>query len=100
VRDRWRACAAPVKPCAAHPLTDQVHWTALRAKGQHTLRDIDALLPITMLPALAVEIVDASMEMSTEHNLPYLHHTAIDSVLNLYGLSVPCGFTSQGFPLA
>jgi Asp-tRNA(Asn)/Glu-tRNA(Gln) amidotransferase A subunit family amidase len=52
-----------------------------------------------MLPALAVEIVDASMEMSTEHNLPYLHHTAIDSVLNLYGLSVPCGFTSQGFPL-
>jgi Asp-tRNA(Asn)/Glu-tRNA(Gln) amidotransferase A subunit family amidase len=99
-RDRWRASAASVKRRAAHPLTDRVHWTALRAKVQHTLCDIDALLPITVLPALAVEQVDASMAMDTEHNLQYLRHTAIDNVLNLYGLSVPCGFTSQRFPLA
>ena len=36
------------------------------------------------------------MEMYTEHNLQYLRNTAIDHVLNLCGLSVPCGFTSQG----
>jgi hypothetical protein len=100
VRDRWRASAALVKRRAARPVTDQVHWTALRAKVQHTLCDIDALLPITMLPALAVEKVDASMEVYTEHNLQCLRHTAIDDVLNLYGLSVPDRFTSQGFPLA
>jgi Asp-tRNA(Asn)/Glu-tRNA(Gln) amidotransferase A subunit family amidase len=84
----------------ARLLTDQVRWTALRAKVQHTLRDIDALLPITMLPALAVETVDASMEVYTEHHLQYLRHTAIDNARNLCGLSAPCGFTSQGFPLA
>jgi hypothetical protein len=38
--------------------------------------------------------------MYTEHNLQCLRHTAIDNVLNLCGLSVPCVFTSQGFRLA
>ena len=52
-----------------------------------------------MLPALPVETVDASMEVYTEHNLQYLRHTAIGNVLNLCGLSVPCGFTSQGLPI-
>jgi hypothetical protein len=46
-----------------------------------------------------VETVDASMEMYTAHNLHYFRHTAIDNVLNLYGLSIPRGFTNQGFPL-
>jgi Asp-tRNA(Asn)/Glu-tRNA(Gln) amidotransferase A subunit family amidase len=99
VRDRRRASATPVKRCAARRLTDQVPRTALRAKVQHTLRHIDALLPITMPPALAVETVDASMEMYTAHNLHYFRHTAVDNVLNLYGLSIPRGFTTQGFPL-
>jgi hypothetical protein len=96
VRDRWRASAAPVKRRSAHRLTDQVHWTALRAKVQHTLCDIDALLPITMLPALAVEKVDASLEMYTEHNLQYLRHAAIDNVLSLCGLAVPVGLPARG----
>ena len=99
-RDRWRASPAPVKRRAAHRLTDQVHWTALRAKVQHTLRDIDALLvPTTMLPALPVETVDASLEVYAEHNLQYLRNTTIGNVLNLCGLSMPCGFTSQGLPI-
>jgi hypothetical protein len=100
VRDRWRASAAPVKRRATRRLTDQVHWTALRAKGQHTLRHTDALRPITMLPALAVETVDAAMAMYTARNLQRLRHTAIDNVLNLCGLSVPYRFTSQEFPSA
>ena len=53
-----------------------------------------------MPPALTVEIVDASMEMDTAHNLHYFRHPAIGNVLNLYRLSVPRGFTSQGFRLA
>ena len=52
-----------------------------------------------MLPALPVETVEASLEVYTEHNLQYLRNTAIGSVLNLCGLSVPCGFTSQGLPI-
>jgi Asp-tRNA(Asn)/Glu-tRNA(Gln) amidotransferase A subunit family amidase len=99
-RDRWRASAASVKRRATHLFADQVHWTALRAKIQHIFRDIDALLlPTTVLPALAVETVDASMEMYTEHNLQYLRNTAMDNVLNLCGLSVLCGFTSQRSPI-
>jgi hypothetical protein len=53
-----------------------------------------------MLPALAVETVDASLERYTEHNLQYLRHTATDNARNLCGLAAPCRFTSQGFPLA
>jgi hypothetical protein len=100
VRDRRRASATPVKRCAARRLTDQVPRTALRAKVQPTLRHIDALLPINMPPALAVETVDASMEMYTAHSLQCLRRTAIDKVLNLCGPSAPCGFTGQGFLLA
>lgn len=51
-----------------------------------------------MLPALAVETVEASLEVYTEHNLQYLRNTTIGNVLNLCGLPVPCGFTSQGLP--
>jgi Asp-tRNA(Asn)/Glu-tRNA(Gln) amidotransferase A subunit family amidase len=62
VKDRWSASAAPLKRRTAHRLRDQVHWTPLRDKVQHTLRSIDALLvPTTMLPALPVETVNASM---------------------------------------
>jgi aspartyl-tRNA(Asn)/glutamyl-tRNA(Gln) amidotransferase subunit A len=100
VRDRWRASAAPVMRRAAHHITDPVHWTALRAKVQHIFRDIDALLlPTTMLPALAVDTVDASLEVYTECNLQYLHNTTIGNVFDLCGLSMPCGFTSQGLPI-
>lgn len=52
-----------------------------------------------MLPALAVETVEASLEVYTEHNLQYLRNTTIGNVLNLCGLPVPCGFTSQGLPI-
>ena len=32
-------------------------------------------------------------------SLQYLRNTTIGNVLNLCGLPVPCGFTSQGFPI-
>ncbi|HEY7494643.1 MAG TPA: amidase [Candidatus Tectomicrobia bacterium] len=75
-------------------------WTALRAKMQRALSNVDALLvPTTMLPALPVATVDASLEAYTKHNLQYLRNTAIGNLLNLCGLSVPCGFTRQGLPI-
>jgi aspartyl-tRNA(Asn)/glutamyl-tRNA(Gln) amidotransferase subunit A len=39
------------------------------------------------------------MEVYTERNLRYLRNTSIGNILNLCGLSVPCGFTSQGLPI-
>ena len=75
-------------------------WEKLRNKVQHTLRDVDALLvPSTPIPAKPVAEVDASMESYTQYNLRYLRNTAIGNILNLCGLSVPCGLTRQGLPI-
>jgi aspartyl-tRNA(Asn)/glutamyl-tRNA(Gln) amidotransferase subunit A len=75
-------------------------WAQLRAKVVHTLRNVDALLvPTTMIPALPVGEIDASMEMYNTRSLQYRRNTAIGNGLNLCGLSVPCGFTSQGLPI-
>jgi aspartyl-tRNA(Asn)/glutamyl-tRNA(Gln) amidotransferase subunit A len=75
-------------------------WEKLRHKVQHTLRDIDALLvPSTPIAAQPVAQVDASMESYTQYNLRYLRNTATGNILNLCGLSLPCGFTRQGLPI-
>jgi aspartyl-tRNA(Asn)/glutamyl-tRNA(Gln) amidotransferase subunit A len=75
-------------------------WASLRARVQYALREVDALLvPTTMIPALPVSEVDASLEVYHERNLQYLRNTSIGNILNLCGLSVPCGFTSQGLPI-
>ncbi len=75
-------------------------WTQLRANVLETLRQVDALLvPTTMIPPLPVAEIDASPETYGTRNLQYLRNTVIGNVLNLCGLSVPCGFTSQGLPI-
>ena len=75
-------------------------WTALRTKVQRTLQDVDALLvPTTMIPAVPVAEADASLEAYATRNLQYLRNTAIGNILNLCGLSLPCGFTRQGLPI-
>jgi aspartyl-tRNA(Asn)/glutamyl-tRNA(Gln) amidotransferase subunit A len=85
---------------AAEYLNTTRAWTQLRATVQRTLNDVDALLvPTTMIPALPVAEVDANMEVYTQRNLQYLRNTAIGNILNLCGLSVPCGFTTQGLPI-
>jgi aspartyl-tRNA(Asn)/glutamyl-tRNA(Gln) amidotransferase subunit A len=52
-----------------------------------------------MIPALPVEEVDADMDVYGQRNLQYLRNTAIGNILNLCGLSIPCGFTSNGLPI-
>lgn len=75
-------------------------WTPLRAKVLETLRQVDAVLvPTTMIPPLPIAEIDASKEAYSARNMQYLRNTIIGNVLNLCGLSVPCGVTSQGLPI-
>ena len=85
---------------AAEYLQNNLAWRKLRSKTINTLKDVDALLvPTTAIPALPTAEIDADMETYTERNLSYLRNTAIGNVLNMCGLSVPCGFTQQGLPI-
>jgi aspartyl-tRNA(Asn)/glutamyl-tRNA(Gln) amidotransferase subunit A len=85
---------------AAEYLNTTRAWIPLRAKVLATLRQVDALLvPTTAIPALPVAEIDASMDTYSTRNLQYLRNTVIGNVLNLCGLSVPCGFTRQGLPI-
>ena len=72
----------------------------LRAKVYNVLKDIDALLvPTTCVPTKPVAEVDADMDTYLNHNAIYLRNTNIGNILNLCGLSVPCGFTTDGLPI-
>ncbi len=78
-------------------------WQAaqrLRAEAANSLMDIDALLvPTTAMPAKSVSEVDSGMDNYLQQNAHYLRNTAIGNILNLCGLSVPCGFTKEGLPI-
>ncbi len=81
-------------------LQNNLTWSKLRSKAINTLVDVDALIvPTTAIPALPTAAVDADIETYTERNLSYLRNTAIGNVLNMCGLSVPCGYTKQGLPI-
>ena len=72
----------------------------LRAKAANTLKDVDALLvPTTPLPAQPVAEVDTNLDNYLERNALYLRNTSIGNVLNMCGLSLPCGFTKEGLPI-
>lgn len=73
---------------------------ALEAQAQRALQDIDALLvPTTMIPALPLDVVDATLEAYQEWNPCYSRNTRVGNILRLCGLTVPCGFTAQGLPI-
>jgi Asp-tRNA(Asn)/Glu-tRNA(Gln) amidotransferase A subunit family amidase len=100
-RDRWRASAAPVKRRATDRLTDQVHWTTLRAKVQPTLRDIDALLlPTTMFPALPVETVDASLEVYASTICNTSPIAPLATSLTRAACPCPVGLSARSYPSA
>ncbi len=72
----------------------------LRKSLEDTLRDVDALLvPTTALPALPVSEVDKDLSSYAAYTKVYSRNTRIGSVLDLCGLSVPCGFTQKGLPI-
>ncbi|MGQ4809629.1 2-amino-5-chloromuconic acid deaminase [Candidatus Entotheonellaceae bacterium PAL068K] len=74
--------------------------TALRLQAQRVLQDVDAFLaPTTMIPALPVSQVDASLDAYKTWNPQYSRNTRVANVLGLCALTVPCGFTSRGLPI-
>lgn len=81
-------------------LRTTLEWRRIRADAVDSMRDIDALLcPSTMVPALPIEEVDSSIDTYADANLKCLRNSSIGNVLNLCGLSVPCGFTDTGLPV-
>jgi aspartyl-tRNA(Asn)/glutamyl-tRNA(Gln) amidotransferase subunit A len=75
-------------------------WSALRREAARTLAHVDALLvPTTMIPPLPTAPLASDLDAYTQRNVEYLRNTSIGNILALCGLSVPCGFTAQGFPI-
>lgn len=81
-------------------LRTTLEWKRVRADAAHAMRDIDALLcPSTMVPALPIGEVDSSIETYADANMKCLRNSSIGNILDLCGLSVPCGFTDAGLPV-
>ncbi len=75
-------------------------WSELRREANRTLAHVDALLvPTTIIPPLPVAPLIANLDAYMQRNGQYLRNTAIGNILMLCGLSLPCGFTSGGFPI-
>ena len=75
-------------------------WEELRAETVAALDGIDGLLcPAVMVPPVPVADALSSTETYAERNLEVLRNTSIGNILNLCGLSVPCGLTSRGLPI-
>ena len=75
-------------------------WARLRESFAQRTQGVDAfLVPSTMLPARPVAEVDATAETYARFNAEYLRNTSIGNRLHWCGLSVPCGFTSDGLPV-
>jgi aspartyl-tRNA(Asn)/glutamyl-tRNA(Gln) amidotransferase subunit A len=72
----------------------------LREELQWTLRNVDALLvPTTMAPPAPLTDIDASYDAYLDYNLKVHRNTGIGNLLNLCGVSLPCGFTAGGLPI-
>jgi aspartyl-tRNA(Asn)/glutamyl-tRNA(Gln) amidotransferase subunit A len=75
-------------------------WESLQASAIRSLRDVDAVLvPTCAITARPLAEIDESLETYARHNGKYLRNTAIGNMLNLCGVSVPCGFDPAGMPI-
>ena len=78
----------------------QRRYVQLGSQVRWTLRDVDAVIvPTTMSPPLPLNVIDTSFETYLEYNMRYHRNTGIGNILNLCGVSVPCGFTTAGLPV-
>jgi len=75
-------------------------WNALRGRTLERFNDIDIVLcPATMIAAKPLADAQSSIERYADLNIGYLRNTAIGNILNLCGLSIPCGHTDEGLPI-
>ena len=85
---------------AADYLQTTLDWKRLRVEAVRQLMDVDAVLcPTTPIPACTLAEANGDMEVYSQKNLMYLRNTAIGNILDLCGLSVPCGLTGDGLPI-
>lgn len=72
----------------------------LRSEAYNTLKGVDALIvPTTPVPAKPVIHIDTDIDNYLRQNALYLRNTSIGNILNMCGLSIPCGFTKEGLPI-
>jgi aspartyl-tRNA(Asn)/glutamyl-tRNA(Gln) amidotransferase subunit A len=75
-------------------------YAELREQVQWTLRDVDALIvPTTMAAARPLAEIDANFETYMDYNVKVHRNCGVGNILNFCGVSVPCGFTSEGLPI-
>jgi len=75
-------------------------WMRWRKDVMETLRDVDAVIaPTTMIPAAPLQEVDANFDQYMAYNSKYSRNTYFGNILNLCGVSLPCGFTAAGLPV-
>ncbi len=75
-------------------------YAELRQQVLWTLRDVDALLvPTTMAAARPLAAIDASYEAYLDYNVKVHRNCGLGNILNFCGVSLPCGFTSEGLPI-
>ncbi len=85
---------------AADYLTNTFKWRDLRKKAACSLSDVEVVIvPTTPIPAFPIDEVDVDQESYKRFNLSYLRHCTLGNILDLCGLSIPCGFTSRGLPI-
>jgi aspartyl-tRNA(Asn)/glutamyl-tRNA(Gln) amidotransferase subunit A len=72
----------------------------LKRRLLERLGNIDAILvPTAPIPAKPTDIVDESIESCRRYTGIYLRNTKFGNFFDLCGISVPCGFTNDGFPI-
>jgi aspartyl-tRNA(Asn)/glutamyl-tRNA(Gln) amidotransferase subunit A len=65
-----------------------------------TMNDVDAILvPSVLSTAHPVDLLDKGNDSYYEYQWRYLRNTSLGNYLNLCGISVCCGFSSDGFPI-
>ena len=76
------------------------YQTELKRKLSETLSDVDAIIsPTTALPAIPIKTVDSNSEAYEKFKPKYMRNTQLGNFLNLCAVSLPCGFSSKGFPI-
>ena len=92
--ERGQGMSAAMHAAGRHKLA------ALQAGIADTLRDVDAVIvPTTKQPARPLEVVDASLDSYREYYPAYMGNTMPGNYLDLPGVSIPCGFSSDGLPI-
>ena len=75
-------------------------FASLGKEVVETLREVDALIvPTTMEPARPVAPLLGDWDAFLDYNNRLHRNCGLGNLLGLCGLSVPCGFTSNGLPI-